>query len=188
VVGSAAGGARLGPSMRCRRLWPTPDSGHSLASMTFRLRRGGSIAHNGPIAWFADFLIFGGLMGVLFHRGPPALRSITPIPGGSGAALSGIDRKRVGAHGRAGKRPKPVISGTCVPSPPEHANPSSRTDAHRSVSVRTPTATGTATELLPELLPADPALREVCDAWDRLPEAVRAGIVAMVRATSGPIE
>jgi hypothetical protein len=31
------------------------------------------------------------------------------------------------------------------------------------------------------MLPADPALREVIAAWDRLPEAVRAGIVAMVR-------
>ena len=112
------------------------------------------------------------------------LRSITPIPGGSGAALSGIDRKRAGAHGRAGKRPKPVIPGTCVPSPPEHANPSSRTDAHRSVSVRTPTATGTATGLLPEMLPVDPDLASVVDAWDRLPEVVRAGIVAMVKAAT----
>ena len=112
-------------------------------------------------------------------------RSIRPMPGGSGAALSGIDRKRAGAHGRAGKRPKPVISGTCVPSPPDLANPSSRTDANRSVSVRPPTATGTATELLPGLLPADPGLKTVVDAWDRLPEAVRAGIVAMVKAASG---
>jgi hypothetical protein len=48
--------------------------------------------------------------------------------------------------------------------------------------VRTPTATGTATELLPELLPADPDLATVVNAWDRLPEAVRAGIVAMVKA------
>jgi hypothetical protein len=35
------------------------------------------------------------------------------------------------------------------------------------------------------MLPADPALREVIDAWDRLPEAVRTGIVAMVKAASG---
>jgi hypothetical protein len=31
----------------------------------------------------------------------------------------------------------------------------------------------------------DPGLATVVDAWDRLPEAVRAGIVAMVRAASG---
>jgi hypothetical protein len=33
--------------------------------------------------------------------------------------------------------------------------------------------------------PADPDLVTVVAAWDRLPEAVRAGIVAMVRAASG---
>jgi hypothetical protein len=31
----------------------------------------------------------------------------------------------------------------------------------------------------------DPDLATVVDAWDRLPEAVRAGIVAMVRAAAG---
>ena len=31
----------------------------------------------------------------------------------------------------------------------------------------------------------DPDLAAVIDAWDRLPEAVRAGIVAMVRAAAG---
>jgi hypothetical protein len=35
------------------------------------------------------------------------------------------------------------------------------------------------------LLPADPDLATVVDAWDRLPEAVRAGIVAMVKAAGG---
>ena len=33
--------------------------------------------------------------------------------------------------------------------------------------------------------PTDPDLATVVDAWDRLPEAVRAGIVAMVRAARG---
>jgi hypothetical protein len=32
--------------------------------------------------------------------------------------------------------------------------------------------------------PDDPDLATVVDAWDRLPEAVRAGIVAMVKAAS----
>jgi hypothetical protein len=36
-----------------------------------------------------------------------------------------------------------------------------------------------------DLLPADPDLATVVDAWDRPPEAARAGIVAMVKATSG---
>jgi hypothetical protein len=31
----------------------------------------------------------------------------------------------------------------------------------------------------------DPGLTAVIDAWDRLPEAVRAGIVAMVKAAEG---
>jgi hypothetical protein len=31
---------------------------------------------------------------------------------------------------------------------------------------------------------ADPALTAVIEAWDRLPEAIRAGIVAMVHAAS----
>jgi hypothetical protein len=50
--------------------------------------------------------------------------------------------------------------------------------------VRPPTATGTATGLLSELLPVDPDLATVVDVWDRLPEAVRAGIVAMVQAAT----
>jgi hypothetical protein len=35
------------------------------------------------------------------------------------------------------------------------------------------------------MLPSDPDLVTVVDAWDRLPEAVRAGIVALVKAASG---
>jgi hypothetical protein len=38
--------------------------------------------------------------------------------------------------------------------------------------------------LLPKTLPSDPDLAVVIEAWDRLPEAIRAGIVAMVRAAS----
>jgi hypothetical protein len=111
--------------------------------------------------------------------------------GRSDRFLADLERRYPGSTGSAPartdaqvKRPKPVISGTCVRSPPDLANPSSRTDAHRSVSVRTPTATRTVTELLPEMLPDDPDLATVVDAWDRLPEVVRAGIVAMVRAAA----
>jgi hypothetical protein len=35
------------------------------------------------------------------------------------------------------------------------------------------------------MLSGDPALRKVVNAWDRLPEAVRAGIVAIVKAALG---
>jgi len=35
------------------------------------------------------------------------------------------------------------------------------------------------------MLPVDPDLATVMDAWDQLPEAVRAGIVAMVKAAAG---
>jgi hypothetical protein len=41
-----------------------------------------------------------------------------------------------------------------------------------------------ATENAPSLLPADPELASIIDAWETLPEAVRAGIVAMVKAAS----
>jgi hypothetical protein len=34
------------------------------------------------------------------------------------------------------------------------------------------------------MLPADARLAMVIDAWDRLPEAIRAGIVAMVEAAA----
>jgi hypothetical protein len=34
------------------------------------------------------------------------------------------------------------------------------------------------------MLPADPDFQVVANAWDRLPEAVRAGIVAMVKAAA----
>ena len=33
----------------------------------------------------------------------------------------------------------------------------------------------------------DPELATVVNAWDRLPEAVRAGIVAMVKAAAGKV-
>jgi hypothetical protein len=38
--------------------------------------------------------------------------------------------------------------------------------------------------VLHEFLQTDPDLDTLVDAWDRLPEAVRAGIVALVRAAT----
>jgi len=52
---------------------------------------------------------------------------------------------------------------------------------NESGSIRPLTATQNATRLLPD----DPGLAAVVEAWPDLPEAIRAGILAMVRATSG---
>ncbi len=49
-----------------------------------------------------------------------------------------------------------------------------------STSVRRPLP-----KLLPEKLPTDPDLATVINARNRVPEAVRAGIVATVKTTSG---
>ena len=57
--------------------------------------------------------------------------------------------------------------------------PSSRQDTTDSSSIRPLTATQNATRLLPD----DPGLATVVDAWPVLPEAIKAGIVAMVRAS-----
>jgi hypothetical protein len=59
-----------------------------------------------------------------------------------------------------------------------HPTPSSRQDAIVTDPIRPPTATQNATHLLPD----DPGLAAVVDAWPDLPEAIKAGIVAMVRA------
>ena len=46
----------------------------------------------------------------------------------------------------------------------------------------------TAPETGPETDPSDPELEAIIRAWPALPEAVRAGIVAMVRAATGKPE
>jgi hypothetical protein len=58
-----------------------------------------------------------------------------------------------------------------------HDNQSSRTEPQAPEPVRTPTATKIATHLRD-----DPDLAQVADAWPTLPEATRAGILAMVKA------
>ena len=54
----------------------------------------------------------------------------------------------------------------------------SRQSPTRPAPARPLTATQSATHFLPDLA-------EVIDAWPELPEAIRAGILAMVRASSG---
>src|SRR5271157_2546959 len=90
-----------------------------------------------------------------------------------------------------GSSPSPVIDEQARknPSGPEiyrarvksPSNPSSRQYPNESGSIRPLTATQNATRLLPE----DSDLAAVIEAWDGLPEALKAGIVAMVKAASG---
>jgi len=65
-----------------------------------------------------------------------------------------------------------------------HSYSRSRTDPTRSDSPRLPRATRGATGPLPD----DPDLAAVVDAWPKLPEAIKACIVAMVKAASGSEE
>ena len=58
--------------------------------------------------------------------------------------------------------------------------PSSHQYPNESDSIRPPTATPNATRLLPD----DPDLAAVVSAWSDLPKAIKAGIVAMVKAAS----
>jgi hypothetical protein len=45
-----------------------------------------------------------------------------------------------------------------------------------------------ATQGAPVTLPSDPAFAIVAKAWDRLPEAIRQGVLAMVKASSSAHE
>ncbi len=62
-----------------------------------------------------------------------------------------------------------------------HPTPLSRQDMTDSASIRPPTATQNAP---PHCVVADPGLAAVVAAWPELPAALRAGIVAMVKASS----
>ena len=57
-----------------------------------------------------------------------------------------------------------------------------RREPPRPAPIRPQTATQNATRALPNALPVDPDLTALVAAWPHLPEAVRAGITAMVRA------
>jgi hypothetical protein len=74
---------------------------------------------------------------------------------------------------------KPAISlGLHQPQPDSGL----RTEPPESEPVRLPGATRGATGLIPD----DPDLAAVVDAWPVLPEAIKAGILAMVRASGLP--
>jgi hypothetical protein len=78
----------------------------------------------------------------------------------------------------AGGVSSPCFPGDSRSSTQEHAILSSRQEPTDNDQKRPPTATENATWLVPE----DPDLATVIEAWDRLPAALRAGIVAMVKA------
>jgi hypothetical protein len=90
------------------------------------------------------------------------------------------------------QNPAPV-KGLRQPEP-ETSGPGSRREPRESAPFRAPSATASATVSAADVthekpLTPDSDLTLVIDAWDRLPEAVRAGILAMVRASapSGPL-
>jgi hypothetical protein len=70
------------------------------------------------------------------------------------------------------------IAGLPSPSGSGRSTPSSRQEAHRSALPRPLRATRGATRALP----ADPHKAVVDALWDRLPDAVKAAVAAMVRA------
>ncbi len=66
-------------------------------------------------------------------------------------------------------------------SPTEQPIKPTRQEPTQAAPKRLPTATQNATRLLPE----DSDLTAVIDAWPDLPEALKAGIVAMLKAALG---
>jgi hypothetical protein len=89
------------------------------------------------------------------------------------------------APGSALERTTPLVSRGSVPSTPEHSTPSSRKIAHADApksTQNTPQNTPQPSTVVGGRTETDPDLAAVIDAWDRLPEAVRAGIVAIVQA------
>jgi hypothetical protein len=74
----------------------------------------------------------------------------------------------------------PCFPVFAAPSTHEHSSQSSRQDTTDNEQKRPLRATQSATHPLPE----DADLAAVTQAWDRLPDAIRKGIVAMVEAAS----
>jgi hypothetical protein len=99
--------------------------------------------------------------------------------GDSNPPLSVLDTSGTGP-----KRTTPYSARVSTPSTQEQSIPLSRMEANDRGRRRTPTATEIATALLPD----DPALAAVVDAWPKLPDAIKAGILAMVKAAGSRIE
>ena len=99
---------------------------------------------------------------------------------GSSPDPSTHGRMRTAAHGSASSPYFPVLA---VSSPTDRPTTLSRLEAAANGRQRLPTATESATARLPGI--GDPDLAAVVDTWPTLPEALKAGILAMVKAASG---
>jgi hypothetical protein len=98
------------------------------------------------------------------------------------AALSSDDKRRQGTTGHARTT---VNQGIERSTTSERSIPCSRTDATENDAespLVTPQITPSHCVVVPEQLPAD--LRFIVDAWADLPEAIKAAMLAMVRATA----
>ncbi len=96
------------------------------------------------------------------------MRQVNPLVEGSSPSPVICDRTR--------QNTSKTVSRKTLRQP--HPDSRSRTEPTLSASIRPPTATPNATRMLPD----DRDLAAVVDAWPDLPEAIRAGIVAMVKA------
>jgi hypothetical protein len=79
----------------------------------------------------------------------------------------------------------PSFTGRNASSSTAHSISSLRQDTTETDSIRPPTATQNATRPCQPHVTEDPSLAAVVDAWPELPEALKAGMVAMVKAASG---
>jgi hypothetical protein len=84
-------------------------------------------------------------------------------------------------HGKTPRAETAYSKGVSAASKQEHSSRSSSQDEtpRDTKSHQTATKSATFSE------PSDPELALVMDAWGRLPEAMRAGILAMVKASEG---
>src|SRR5262245_10116968 len=101
----------------------------------------------------------------------------------AGVALT-LNQRVVGSSPKGGTcdRGRPIPSRAVISNNLRRTSsaPSSRPGPPTSEQVRPSTATQIATRMLPD----DPDLAAVVAAWPGLPDAIRAGILAMVRAAS----
>jgi len=68
------------------------------------------------------------------------------------------------------------------------ADPSNDNDLQQSIAQKAGNEAGFRAESAPADAPHEPRLQAVIEAWLDLPEAVKAGIVAMVKASAGDAE
>jgi hypothetical protein len=78
-----------------------------------------------------------------------------------------------------------LTEASFIVSTQKHSTPSSRQEASDNAPKRLPTPTYSAPSLLPD--DSDPDLAAVVDAWPSLPEALKSGILALVKPRLGGI-